>query len=195
MFNLIDGEVFDATREPGLVPAERGFGLTEAVHVINEMHQMYSLPQNEYPTLKDSRIDSFIKIIQKEVDEGSDLKKLYYQWREQVELSDSCHGEGQELADKLWLDVMEAWADWLTDIIVYSLSELRRLGLDFSVTLPIVMASNFTKLGADGLPIKNPETGKVEKGPNFRPPEPTLREVIRQAVIKSGDVTEFSGDY
>lgn len=59
-----------------------------------------------------------------------------------------------------------------------------RYGVDLTITLPIIMRSNFSKMGADGKPIVD-ETGKIRKGPNFKPPEPELRELYRG---------EFQGD-
>lgn len=62
-------------------------------------------------------------------------------------------------------------ADVLADIIVYCASEAAKHGLDISEILEIVMESNESKLGLDGLPIKD-SRGKFLKGPNFKPPEP-----------------------
>lgn len=49
--------------------------------------------------------------------------------------------------------------------------------LPFSNCLKAVMESNRTKLGADGKPIYD-QYGKVEKGPNYQPPEPMLKAII-----------------
>lgn len=61
-------------------------------------------------------------------------------------------------------------ADWLGDMNVYNRSEALKYGLPLESVLACIMGSNFTKLGADGLPIIN-ENGKIVKGPNFMPPE------------------------
>jgi predicted HAD superfamily Cof-like phosphohydrolase len=45
------------------------------------------------------------------------------------------------------------------------------------------MDSNFSKLGADGKPIYNPDTGKVLKGPNFWGPEIRIREILLERLI------------
>jgi len=60
--------------------------------------------------------------------------------------------------------------DWLGDMTVYIRSEALKFGLPLEAILMCIMGSNFTKLGADGEVIKD-ENGKVQKGPNFQPPE------------------------
>ena len=45
--------------------------------------------------------------------------------------------------------------------------------------LNIIMDSNESKLGADGLPIYNAD-GKVLKGPNYWKPEPALRKMLEE---------------
>jgi hypothetical protein len=62
-------------------------------------------------------------------------------------------------------------ADWLGDMNVYNRSEALKYGIPLEGVLACIMGSNFTKLGADGQPIINPDNGKVLKGPNFTPPE------------------------
>ena len=43
-------------------------------------------------------------------------------------------------------------------------------GIDLDAVLDEVHASNMTKLGADGRPIRRAD-GKVLKGPDYRPPD------------------------
>lgn len=64
-------------------------------------------------------------------------------------------------------------ADWLNDMTVYNRSEALKYGIPSESVLACIMGSNFTKLGEDGLPIKD-ENGKVQKGPNFLPPEEAI---------------------
>jgi len=64
-------------------------------------------------------------------------------------------------------------ADWLNDMTVYNRSEALKYGIPSESVLACIMGSNFTKLGADGLPIKD-ENGKVQKGPNFQAPEAAI---------------------
>jgi hypothetical protein len=66
--------------------------------------------------------------------------------------------------------VLVAIADWLNDMTVYNRSEALKYGIPSESVLACIMGSNFTKLGEDGMPIKD-ENGKFLKGPNFVPPE------------------------
>lgn len=74
-------------------------------------------------------------------------------------------------------DVLTAVADLLGDIQVYCASEMAKWGLPQDDVLRIIMQSNMSKLGADGLPIYDSE-GKVQKGPNYWKPEPKIRELL-----------------
>jgi len=67
--------------------------------------------------------------------------------------------------------ILVALGDWLGDMVVYIRSESLKYGIPLESMLACIMGSNFTKLDENGLPIKNEATGKVEKGPNFMPPE------------------------
>lgn len=78
-------------------------------------------------------------------------------------------------------EVLTELADWLGDIQVYCASEMRKFGLDNSVVLGIIMASNRSKLGKDGKPIFDAR-GKVMKGPDYWRPEPMIRKYIVAAV-------------
>ena len=71
-------------------------------------------------------------------------------------------------------------ADWLGDIMIYCASEMVRNSMDPSVILDIIMRSNASKMGPDGKPIYD-ERGKLLKGPNFKPPEPAIREYFRRS--------------
>jgi hypothetical protein len=66
--------------------------------------------------------------------------------------------------------ILVSLADWFADMSVYNRSEALKYGLPLESVQTIVMNSNFTKLGEDGLPIKD-ENGKFLKGPNFIAPE------------------------
>jgi len=71
------------------------------------------------------------------------------------------------------LEVFTMLADLMGDIQVYCASEMKRFNIPNQQVLDIIMQSNFSKLGADGQPIKN-ELGKVMKGPNYWKPEPKI---------------------
>lgn len=75
------------------------------------------------------------------------------------------------------LTIMVELADLLGDIQVYCASEMLRHELPNDAVLDIIMRSNFTKLGADGLPIYD-DRGKVMKGPNYWKPEPRIRDLL-----------------
>jgi hypothetical protein len=78
-------------------------------------------------------------------------------------------------------------ADLLGDIVVYAFSEAQRWGIPLWPggiplwpVLAAIMESKFSKLGADGQPIYDEALDKVLKGPNFKPPEPAIREIIKR---------------
>jgi len=75
------------------------------------------------------------------------------------------------------ISILTALTDLLGDIQVYCASEMAKFGLPLDETLAIIMQSNFSKLGADGLPIYD-ERGKLQKGPNYWKPEPKLQEML-----------------
>jgi hypothetical protein len=87
-------------------------------------------------------------------------------------------------------DVLVAIADWLGDMKVYIDSESLKYGIMLSPVLACIMGSNFTKLNERGEVIKD-ANGKVQKGPNFTPPEEAIRAVLfgTQALLdEAGEV-------
>ena len=128
-----------------------------------KMNQTYDLTVNESPKLlvnQAIRTQQFMDILKKELVEGDDiLTKLQTQ------------GTFNN-ADTLY--TLTALADWYGDIIVYVTSEAVRNGIPLMNILELIMASNQTKLGGDGKPIKD-ENDKFLKGPNFVPPEPVIK--------------------
>lgn len=80
------------------------------------------------------------------------------------------------------LDALTDLADWLGDIQVYAASEMAKFGLPQDKVLEVIMQSNFSKLGADGMPIYDGR-GKVQKGPNYWKPEPKIREELEQRIL------------
>ena len=84
----------------------------------------------------------------------------------------------QKLADgQPELELLTDLADWLGDIQVYCASEMARYGIPLNETLAIIMASNFSKMGADGKPII--KDGKVQKGPGYWKPEPQIHAMLK----------------
>lgn len=68
-------------------------------------------------------------------------------------------------------------ADLLGDIQVYCASEMAKFGLPLDTVLTVIMDSNASKLGTDGLPIYD-ERGKVMKGPGYWKPEPRIEQEL-----------------
>lgn len=160
---------------------------------ILSMNAMYRLPIAAYPTFKYEidwqeqkfgiialdadrqyvlkRLTDFFgnnSILRNELDEYQDIVAV---------LSDPNCGPEQEL------DALVMLADLLADIQVYCASEMARFGLPVQEILQIVMASNESKLGADGKPIYN-EQGKFMKGPNYWAPEPKIRALLQELIAQ-----------
>ena len=144
----------------------------EEIKLFNAMYLLPTLSSPGIPFVGDAnqssrqktmmRLRQFKDILREELDEVDEIIR-------KVEV-----GEAQE-------EVLTDLADWLGDIQVYCASELRKFGLDNSVILGTIMASNRSKLGKDGKPIFD-ERGKVMKGPDYWRPEPMIRKYIVAAV-------------
>ena len=61
-------------------------------------------------------------------------------------------------------------ADALADIVYVAYGTAHVYGIDLDAVLDEVHASNMTKLGADGRPVRRADS-KVLKGPDYRPPD------------------------
>lgn len=136
---------------------------------IARMNRTYELPQVKTWNQMYERIRAFESILKEECSEIIEIE---------AEL-DKTTDENRQ-ATMLRACVM--LADLLGDIIVYCASEAARWDIPLEETLAIIMASNFSKLGADGKPIKD-ERGKFLKGPNYWKPEPYI-----QALLEGYDV-------
>lgn len=132
---------------------------------IKSMNEMYQLGPVKGLMMIAARIPQFKKILSDECAEIDDILNV---------------GGGVETQDMsaIALEAKVAMADLLADIVVYCTSEAQRWGIPLPEVLSIVMDSNASKLGADGKPIKDPETGKFLKGPNYWKPEPKIRELL-----------------
>lgn len=106
------------------------------------------------------RLTKFKSILAEELEEVEDLIKTIQQGASEVE-------------------ILTELADWLGDLQVYCASEMAKFGLDNEVVLDIIMHSNMSKLGTDGMPIYD-ERGKVMKGPGYWKPEPMIRHYIER---------------
>lgn len=145
---------------------------------IREFNKMYGLPVLEVPGLSAgmdrdafaTRLQQLEKILLDEVDEVNSILEEVYAF-------DPGEVGGQQR-------ILTMLADWLGDIQVYCASEMRKFGLSNDMILSIIMASNMSKLGADGKPII--VDGKVQKGPNYWKPEPLIGRYI-EAAIRQAD--------
>lgn len=161
-----------STQQPELNPAVT-FTFEDK---IREFNKMYGLPVLEVPGLPAGmnrgdfivRMHQFEKILKDEIKEVNEIIAA---------VSEAKEGEHIQ-------HVMVMLADWLGDIQVYCASEMRKFGLSNDMILSIIMASNMSKLGADGLPII--VDGKVQKGPNYWKPEPLIGRYI-EAAIRQAD--------
>lgn len=135
---------------------------------IKRFNAMYKLPAAAYPTVDlvapaSDRLTAFKHILAEELDEVDEI----------IEMAKSFETGGMDKP----IEILTALADLLGDIQVYCASEMAKFGLPLDEVLAIIMQSNFSKLGADGLPIYD-DRGKVQKGPNYWKPEPKLLEML-----------------
>lgn len=140
---------------------------------IKKFNGIYKLPVALQPTLDAvgdpiARLQAFKNILSEELDEIDEVIKL-------VELARTVDAPSGVVQANL--AALTALTDLLGDIQVYCASEMAKFGLPLDETLAIIMQSNFSKLGADGLPIYD-ERGKVQKGPHYWKPEPKLSEML-----------------
>lgn len=140
----------------------------EFSNAIAAFNEMYRLPVRTAPVAageevqgqaQPTRLINLKNILSKELDELDDILQMV--------------GAGAD-----HLDIMTAVADLLGDIQVYCASEMAKWGLPQDEVLRIIMQSNMSKLGADGLPIYD-EQGKVQKGPGYWKPEPKIRALLQ----------------
>lgn len=136
---------------------------------ISKFNGIYKLPVNTQPTLEvgvpaAERMAAFKDILMEEVHEMDEIIEAQKSGADPVQ-------------------VLTMLADLLGDIQVYCASEMAKFGLPLDQVLSIIMQSNFSKLGADGLPIYD-ERGKVMKGPNYWKPEPKIEALLTDLMLK-----------
>jgi predicted HAD superfamily Cof-like phosphohydrolase len=137
--------------------------MSEFAQDIKKFNGIYKLPVNVSPSLEvgvtaADRMAAFKDILMEEVHEIDEII--------------AAQNAGEDP-----LKVLTMLADLLGDIQVYCASEMAKFGLPLDQVLSIIMQSNFSKLGADGLPIYD-ERGKVMKGPGYWKPEPKIQELL-----------------
>jgi len=133
---------------------------------IRKFNEMYGFPCLDKPTLPDdtpARLVNFTKILREELDEGFDIIENFH---------------NKSTTD---LDTLTELADWLGDIMVYCASEGAKYGLPMQQVIDTIMQSNFSKMGADGKPIKD-SRNKLMKGPNYWKPEPKIATLLKEKI-------------
>lgn len=138
------------------------YAFDDQIAAMNQQYELFPIPDGGMK----KRLIQFYKIISDEVQE-----------------TEAIIAEAEEIEGNITsadvVRIKTGLADLLADIVVYCASEATRWGIPLANVLEIVMASNFSKLGEDGRPIKNPETGKFLKGPNYWKPEPKIAELLQ----------------
>jgi predicted HAD superfamily Cof-like phosphohydrolase len=120
-------------------------GSSRARHQVGDFHRAYGLPIRDEPTAA----------------VGPDQVGLRQALIEE---------EVRELSDAASAGDLVGVADALADIVYVAYGTAHVYGIDLDAVLDEVHASNMTKLGADGRPVRRAD-GKVLKGPAYRPPD------------------------
>ena len=139
---------------------------------VEAFNKLYNLPVNKLPTIP----------FAKSAELGSVKEQLINRLRRFADILTEEVTEVTQIIDKVEAgdspaEVLTDIADWLGDIQIYCASEMLKFGLDNDMVLDIIMASNMSKLGADGLPVYDAR-GKVLKGPGYWPPESQILRYI-----------------
>ncbi len=143
------------------------YGDKNFLNDIKKFNEMYGQPSNDRPTLISvERLENFKSVL---MEEFKEIDGIIKQYREK---------EGN-LTEEDKLEILTSLSDWLGDIIVYANNEARKHGLPMDKILEIIMESNFSKLGEDGMPIRD-ERGKVIKGPNYWAPEEKIKDYLQK---------------
>jgi predicted HAD superfamily Cof-like phosphohydrolase len=126
--------------------------------LVREFHLAFDQPAPDHPPLQieDSMIRLRIKLIKEEYKEVMD------------ELESLLKADNPDRV----LEVLRLLLKELADLRYVVDGTAVSLGLPIDSAFAEVHASNMSKLGADGRPIRR-EDGKVLKGPNYRPADMT----------------------
>lgn len=120
-------------------------GASRIARQVGEFHRIYDLPVAERP---DATISA----------EQAALRQALIE------------EETSELREAVADQDIVAVADALADIVYVAYGTACVYGIDLDAVLDEVHASNMTKLGADGRPVRRAD-GKILKGPGFRQPD------------------------
>lgn len=131
---------------------------------IRDFNLKFNLEVKDIPELPHdwvNRLDNFTLIMEEEISENVDI------------IEDS--------VDEI--DALVNIADWLADMRYYIESESLKYGIPLDEVMQIVCESNMSKLDENGNVIKD-DRGKVLKGQNYWKPEPKIRELLLERMIK-----------
>ena len=109
-----------------------------------------------------------LKLIEEETEEFREAVETLFENTE-------C-GEGEDVLN----DNREDLAKELTDILYVCYWTAAKIGIDVNEAFRRVHASNMSKLGPDGKPVKR-EDGKVLKGPGYHAPD--LSDIVRHVPV------------
>lgn len=126
-------------------PFPAAAGRSRIAAQVRAFHEAYGLPAAERPVARLS--DEVVRLRQDLIDE--ELAEL--------RAATAAH------------DIVEV-ADALADIVYVAYGTAWVYGIDLDAVLEEVHASNMTKLGRDGRPVRRAD-GKILKGPDFRQPD------------------------
>lgn len=144
--NQPDSDRPDSDRPSSAGPRSPGpAGQSRAGLQVGDFHRAYGLPLRSAPTVEvgAAQLELRLALIEEEVG---------------------------ELAEAARAGDLIGIADALADIVYVAYGTAHVYGIDLDAVLDEVHASNMTKLGADGRPVRRAD-GKVLKGPNYRPPD------------------------
>jgi len=127
-------------------PEPEPLSITSALKAVQLFHEKYNVPVRTTPT---------INIPEQE-------KTLRYEL---------LYEEVGEFGDAIEFNDLVEVADALMDILYVTYGACLAFGIPVSACFEEVQRSNMSKLGEDGRPVYDVETGKVLKGPNYSPPD------------------------
>lgn len=127
------------------MPTPAGPAGSQIARQVAQFHRSFALPLRSSPT----------------VEVGSDQVSLRLALIEE---------EVAELRVAAQAGDLTGIADALADIVYVAYGSAHVYGIDLDAVLDEVHASNMTKLGADGQPVRRVD-GKVLKGPGYRAPD------------------------
>ena len=141
------------------------------------MNNMYKLQNNGSPTLPvdvASRLQKFKKTLSDEVGEIDLIVKMVGgDYGPDHVLPVPEIGSPEHNAD-----VITAIADLLGDVVVYCRSEALKYGINLEEVLEVIMDSNESKLGPDGIPVYNAEGKFLKDMRTYWQPEPMIKNLL-----------------